>query len=82
MAVDHHPPSDSRDAIEAEWHQLYRDVNTWNFQLGPIRLSVEFNSMRLVRYFVGFHLLVAVAGAVLVFLGDGAGSRPSVALGK
>jgi hypothetical protein len=64
-----HVTGADRDALIAEYNKLMDNMSGWQFHMGPIRLSGYFTSMRFARYFVGFHIVVGVAGAVLIFFG-------------
>ena len=61
--------SAERDALIAEHDRLMDAIAGWQFRMGPVRLSGYFNSMRFARYFVGFHVVIALVGAGLIFFG-------------
>jgi hypothetical protein len=63
---------ESLEDLWSEWHELRLELSTWNFYVGPVGVSAQFNSMRFARYFVGFHLLVGIVGTVLILVVDGA----------
>lgn len=58
---------DSIGELRDEWREIQRRLSTWNFYIGRVGFSAEFNSMRFARYFVGFHVLVGIMGGALIF---------------
>ncbi|TCC40990.1 hypothetical protein [Kribbella speibonae] len=61
--------NDERAELIAEHDRLMDAISGWQFRMGPVRLRGYFNSMRFARYFVGFHIVVGLAGAALIFFG-------------
>ncbi|WP_405059622.1 hypothetical protein OG474_43790 [Kribbella sp. NBC_01505] len=64
--------SEDLDALWVQWEDLRDELSTWNFRLGPVGINARFGSLRLAKYFVGFHLVVAIIGALLIFLTEDA----------
>jgi hypothetical protein len=70
--------------LEEERIALRHEIETWRLQAGPVRLSRRLGSMRLAKYFIGFHLSVALVGTAHIFRwrcaepGNGDGHRDAL----